>query len=213
MLLGARQFFERRGAPTPPLPYDAEVEYLRRNNGTGIAVYTGVYISDDNFVIECDCKIDSVAVPWVGPFSTYRNEQTESTRVLVFFSYLDRCYAGYRRMSSNQSILNNIAWKERNLFRLEKRKLTITPHGGISYEYTIDAPSSTVDGGLEMMVAGVSCDIYYYGFKILHDGVPVLDYIPVRKGSVGYFFDTVSGTLVGIDSGASDQFIVGPDKS
>ena len=28
MLLGARQFFERRGAPTPPLPYDAEVEYL-----------------------------------------------------------------------------------------------------------------------------------------------------------------------------------------
>ena len=25
---GARQFFERRGAPTPPLPYDAEVEYV-----------------------------------------------------------------------------------------------------------------------------------------------------------------------------------------
>ena len=28
MLLGARQFFERRGAPTPPLPYDAEVEWI-----------------------------------------------------------------------------------------------------------------------------------------------------------------------------------------
>ena len=25
---GARQFFERRGTPPPPLPYDAEVEYL-----------------------------------------------------------------------------------------------------------------------------------------------------------------------------------------
>ena len=25
---GARQFFERRGAPTPPLPYDAEVDYI-----------------------------------------------------------------------------------------------------------------------------------------------------------------------------------------
>lgn len=27
----ARQFFERRGAPTPPLPYDAEVEYVERD--------------------------------------------------------------------------------------------------------------------------------------------------------------------------------------
>lgn len=33
MLLGARQFFERRGAPTPPLPYDAEVDYIERNYG------------------------------------------------------------------------------------------------------------------------------------------------------------------------------------
>ena len=33
MLLGARQFFERRGAPTPPLPYDYEVEYIERDYG------------------------------------------------------------------------------------------------------------------------------------------------------------------------------------
>lgn len=31
MLLGARQFFERIGAPTPPLPYDYEVEYIERD--------------------------------------------------------------------------------------------------------------------------------------------------------------------------------------
>ena len=33
MLLGARQFFEKRGAPTPPLPYDYEVEYIERDYG------------------------------------------------------------------------------------------------------------------------------------------------------------------------------------
>ena len=33
MLLGARQLFERRGAPTPPLPYDYEVEYIERDYG------------------------------------------------------------------------------------------------------------------------------------------------------------------------------------
>lgn len=33
MLLGARQFFEKRGTPTPPLPYDYEVEYIERDYG------------------------------------------------------------------------------------------------------------------------------------------------------------------------------------
>lgn len=33
MLLGARQFFERRGATTPPLPYDYEVKYIERDYG------------------------------------------------------------------------------------------------------------------------------------------------------------------------------------
>lgn len=45
MLLGARQFFERRGAPTPPLPYDAEVEYLQCT-GTQY-IDTGVHGRDD----------------------------------------------------------------------------------------------------------------------------------------------------------------------
>lgn len=47
---GARQFFERRGAPTPPLPYDAEVEWLE---GTGTQyIETGTY-PGDNRLIKC----------------------------------------------------------------------------------------------------------------------------------------------------------------
>lgn len=47
MLLGARQFFERRGAPTPPLPYDAEVEYLESTGTQWID--TGYYPDGSNF--------------------------------------------------------------------------------------------------------------------------------------------------------------------
>ena len=45
MLLGARQFFERRGAPTPPLPYDAEVEYLESTGTQWIS--TGLQFQKD----------------------------------------------------------------------------------------------------------------------------------------------------------------------
>jgi len=207
---GARQFFERRGAP---LPYDAEVEYLRRNNGNGIAAHTGVYISDNNFVIEFDCKVDSVAVGWTGPFWTYLNEQTEVTRVIAYNLYLNRFYAGYRRVASSGNVIYGVDWTVRSLFRLEYEKLTVTPHGGIPAVYALYPPSSTVDGGLEMVVAGNLCDVYYYGFRIFHNGNLVLNYVPVKKGGVGYFFDTVSMSLVGMDSSASDQYIIGPDKS
>lgn len=53
MLLGARQFFEKRGAPTPPLPYDAEVEYIE-STGTQY-IDTGV-IADQDVLLVCSGK-------------------------------------------------------------------------------------------------------------------------------------------------------------
>ena len=43
------------------------------------------------------------------------------------------------------------------------------------------------------------------------NGTLVRDYIPVRKGTVGYLYDRVSGKLFG-NAGTGD-FVVGPDKS
>ena len=50
-----------------------------------------------------------------------------------------------------------------------------------------------------------------YGFvaKNATDGSTILDLIPVRKGTVGYMYDRVSGRLFG-DAGAGD-FVLGPD--
>ena len=46
----ARQFFSRRAAPTPPLPYDAEVEYLE-STGTQY-IDTGLWFTEDT-QLEC----------------------------------------------------------------------------------------------------------------------------------------------------------------
>ena len=53
MLLGARQFFERRGAPTPPLPYDAEVNYLE---STGTQWIDTGFAPTSQSKVECDAQ-------------------------------------------------------------------------------------------------------------------------------------------------------------
>lgn len=47
---GARQFFERGGAPTPPLPYDAEVEYLE---STGTQWIDTSIVAREGLLVEC----------------------------------------------------------------------------------------------------------------------------------------------------------------
>jgi hypothetical protein len=50
-----------------------------------------------------------------------------------------------------------------------------------------------------------------HSWQVRRNGTLVRDYIPVRKGTVGYLYDRVSGKLFG-NAGTGD-FVVGPDKS
>ena len=47
--------------------------------------------------------------------------------------------------------------------------------------------------------------------KIYQNGILVRDYIPVRVGDVGCFYDRVSGQLFG--NAGTGAFIIGPDKT
>lgn len=55
---------------------------------------------------------------------------------------------------------------------------------------------------------GSAC-VTVFGFKLYKSGALVRDYIPVRKGTVGYLYDRVSGALFG-NAGTGD-FVLGPD--
>ena len=47
--------------------------------------------------------------------------------------------------------------------------------------------------------------------RIYSNGVLVRDFIPVRKGTVGYLYDRVSGKLFG--NAGSGDFVLGQDKN
>ena len=50
-----------------------------------------------------------------------------------------------------------------------------------------------------------------YGAAISRGGILVRDFIPVRKGGVGYMYDRISGRLFG--NAGTGAFTIGPDKT
>lgn len=62
------------------------------------------------------------------------------------------------------------------------------------------------DGG-DGVDSNRQCKLYW--FKITKGGVVVRDYVPVRKGTVGYLYDKVSGQLFG--NSGTGNFIYGSD--
>lgn len=62
---GARQFFERRGAPTPTLPYDAEVEYLESTGTQWIDTnigFTGASSAGVDIVFEIPVSLNNTSL-------------------------------------------------------------------------------------------------------------------------------------------------------
>lgn len=97
MMVASKQGF----ASFKPLPYDAEVEYLKFNNSGGILWTTNIKITDNNYVIECDGRITATGGEWNSLFLTYANESTQATRVIVYSRDLSKVCAGYRRQAGN----------------------------------------------------------------------------------------------------------------
>ncbi|MBO7689036.1 MAG: hypothetical protein J6V72_21840 [Kiritimatiellae bacterium] len=205
MIMGAWHIGRKR------LPYDAEVEYLEWNGNDGQQCFvTGVVVDDNSYVIECDGRITIAGPVWNHLFHTYKNESTESTRVIVFETDLPKIYTGYRRQSGSQTLIApaGFTFANRNVFRLEYRKLTVTPFDGSPMVFTLPPPSAPGDAGF--LRADNYGEKWYYGLKVWHGGEPVLDWVPVRKGAVGYFFDRVTGELVEV---YQNGLTVGPDNS
>ena len=62
------------------------------------------------------------------------------------------------------------------------------------------------DGSPASTVAG---KVRIFAFQHWRNGVLISDYIPVRKGTVGYLYDRVSGKL--FDNAGTGDFVLGPD--
>lgn len=198
----------------PNLPYDAQVEYLQ---GDGTAYIDTLIKAAYNIKVETQIEILTSAVG--NSFAIYgaRIAANNSSNVLIYLN------------SSNKSF----SWRYGN----EEKFLT---HNGVTGNFTtsnVSQARTMVIGGA--LSGNVSCsssnfttnlNIYIFaqnnggsvasGASTMHLRIKsqkmysgstlVRDYIPVRKNSIGYLYDKVSGELFGNAAG-SGAFTYGND--
>ena len=213
MLLGARQFFERRGAPTPPLPYDAEVEYLE-STGTQY-IDTGIF-ARDNLLVNSRFKADSYGSATNFVFRGSSQGSTGSENIAVVYIRNNNAV----RAGMNSSLLaSGVSFSLSEWHDVELD----TTGGNKSFKYdgsiliALNTSSDAVGTSGIILFANTTTSrttgtkIQTFSVKDTTTGQMMIDLDSVRKNGVGYMYDRVSGNLFG--NAGTGAFTIGPDKS
>ena len=213
MLLGARQFFERRGAPTPPLPYDAEVEYLESTGtqwiDTGISMEFPMacdmtFSIDTNYGTTTSIPVFGIRVSTNAKYAFWVSK-TDGKLALNYGRYDSGFAGGDVRSFANvynvgaKMYCNDALICDGGSPILENDSRTL-------YMFTLNDFGSASIRGSRFKIARAT---------ISNGSGDQVDFIPVRVGSgasaVGYMYDRISGMLFG--NSGTGAFIIGPDKS
>lgn len=182
------------------LPYDAEVEYLE-STGTQY-IDTGLLCSGaDEVAITVYIAANDNRGGWIY-FGAGGNARVWATSGTCRFG------------GENQAAINNtITFESWNTIVLNQTQVVVngTPLSTSlgTFQGTSNRTSFIFRGN--GMSSSVAPSLKIASFSWKRNGVLVRDYIPVRKGAVGYLYDRVSGRLIG-NAGTGD-FVVGSDKS
>lgn len=221
MLLGARQFFERRGAP--PLPYDARVLYIE-TDGLGAYIDTGVTPTYQSII---ESTIQSIDVPLLDNTALVSNPlfgAASSSSPVIGMNLALIAQPGNGVFKPTQP--NMLASATPPSY--DKNMHDIRLGSGIFDFDGISIGANTISTS---RVIGVFClgsrgsfptstspqygytNTRFYSCKIYTGGVLVFDGIPVRKDGVAYIYDRVSGRLCGNAGASGTSVTYGPDKS
>lgn len=212
MLLGARQFFERRGAPTPPLPYDAEVEYLESTGTQYIEV--GAIVG----VTAVESRLSAASIPDSGCYKAFG--------------------VGYNVNFGDDAGVNNVGWcsstnvpfvaDEFVLLRYDanRRYVNGTNIGGNGLAFLNGAAAGKMlflfcgSSGTRAYITSSGNYMAWRGkiasYTVVGGNGNLRDLIPVcftnEQGvSEGAMYDRVSGQL--FRNAGTGAFTIGPDKS
>lgn len=202
MLLGARQFFERRGAPTPtPLPYDAEVEWVGIAGGqaVGLDFYPTV---DTVFQTRASFESSSGNLHFGFKVSEYENYRIFLSGSTLYFD-LGNYYG-----QGGRCIISDYPYHTAKDMEFGNNYVKVD---GVEAVSKTTSTTTLVQSDFLLGGGGAS---KVYSVKITTGGVVIRDVIPVRKEengvSVGYFYDKISGRMFGLSSG-SGSLSVGRD--
>lgn len=182
-----------------PLPFDAEVEYLESTGKEWIV--TGInasqitrYVTDTHMLAVGAEGMNMIPYVFIGIHNTG-----------YFYGYVGR--------SSPSTVRND---NNRHVFELVNSG---TDADGFYIDGVLAKPRGTGDvtscpfwlfACYQVSVVNYHLKQKKYSAQIYIGETLVRDYIPVRKGNVGYMYDQVSGQLFG--NAGTGAFIVGPDK-
>ena len=183
------------------LPYDAEVEYL---GSTGTQwIDTGIVPTRTTKIV-FDYQLTSQTAGR-GLFGSYKTKSS-------YYIYQNSATAfevGFGGHKSN-AFMSDLYRHEIEFDDLSVLVDGKTVYTGGSYLYTSKYTLLLFTIRSENTIyKGSSAKIFY--LEIYDNGVLVRDFVPVRKGNIGYMYDRVSGQLFG--NQGTGEFIIGPDKT
>lgn len=179
--------------PTPPLPYDAEVEYLE---GTGTQyIDTGVNMRQ---LVDATYKIRLRSVSGIQALFGVYTDNNDDARGQIY--------------------INKNVWKDASSNNLHTDGFS--GNATTSQDYTLHSwtiLTKSNDWSFFIFARNNDSSSYLptkmrlYYLQITVGGSLFRDYIPVRVGTVGYLYDRVSGQLFG--NAGTGNFIIGNDKN
>lgn len=195
-LLDRRRTMNSKGG----LPYDAEIEYLE---GTGTQYIDCGFKAKTTTKVEVKFNLGVTATQAIygsvvnTKYGMFFGTGANSS---VFCNFTDNAVSPTTTLSSNTDY--TIIQKGTSL-KINGTSYTVTNTQATTNNIIIFARNYM--GTIQRMITG---KIYYFKLFDDNDNI-VMDFIPVRKGQVGYLYDRVSKQLFG-NSGTGD-FVLGND--
>ena len=201
------------GGGSAPLPYDAEVEYLVFANTQGID--TNI-ISDLSYTFELKVNISSITNGSENKNKIFTSRAGSADSQSRFFeleisssdNYLRPRYNTDKDLTTYVVSLNTdmvISFNTSGQYIVNNEVVkTVTRVSNSTTKHLFVGCNSGIASN-----CGITGKYYYYR---LYDGSTlILDFIPVRVGTDGYFYEKVSGELFKATNNTT--FGVGPDKT
>lgn len=198
--------------PVPPLPYDAEVEYLR---STGTQWFDlGVKLTNNSKIEIEYYSTDKSTNIFGGRVSISSKDIMGSiggtvNNVLIDFNNSN--YSTYRVLVSSFSSnrVRITAGKDiRSVYDVQHEVMKGQNTNACSDVFTCDTNAYLLAAsGNPYYQTKLKCDLYYC--KVCEDGELILDLIPVRVDQTGYLYNRVNNELLA-NAGTGD-FILGND--
>ena len=191
----------------PPLPYDAELEYLQSDSNQYIdtaITATPTLIAEVEFSVISNFSFGSGAFM----FGAYDLDKTSYSLALNSSTAMrvpnGNVFANFTvpNIGTSKHVLE---YQFGNIVLDDAIKST--SRGIIGTPVTLRIFSRKNISGTQ---TGGANGLRIYGFKLTDNNTTLIDLIPVRVGQVGYMYDKISGQLFVNDGTGS--FALGPDK-